>query len=364
MDRRRFLRIGGVGGAAAYLVGTSTRGVGAAGPEPPALARLEPGPLKQEVAKLIEAARGEGKVVIYAPSPFGETFARKFKAHFGLADSYPVEEAVYKTADLQGKVEIELKAGKLGVDFARFPVGPWVFGLQAKGLLMKWPNPEEKAYSTSYVEPGYWIPTFWAPVLVWNPQKIADTLESWQDLLNPKYLGKIAIGDASKSAGWAQIFYILTTKLSTKYLEDLARNKPAFIVSAESLLEAVVSGEYPIATTTSFTAFRGVTQRKVDLRVAYPKDGIAPNIDALLSFKDSPHPSSAKLVRMFHASKEGQQHLMGESGFLSFRPDIESPNEKLLPPVSKLNVISFDFRNLTRKDLDQFRKDFTRIFGI
>ncbi len=231
-------------------------------------------------------------------------------------------------------------------------------------LLLEWPNPEEKAYSTIHAEPGYWVPTMWVPVIVWNPQKVQDTLESWRDLLNPKYVGRVAIGDASKSAGWTQYFYVLGTRLSTKYFEDLSRIKPGFIVSSETLVEAAVSGEYPIVTTTSFSAYRAVTQKKADLRVAYPKDGIVPVVDAFFSFKNAPHPSGARLVRLFHASKEGQQYLMGESGYLSFRPDIESPNERLLPVITKLNLIPFDYRKLVQKDLDQFRKTLIGIFGL
>lgn len=364
MDRRTFLRVG-AGAASMSLLTTAIRPrpVAAAEAEAPALARLQPGPVKQEVARLIEAARAEGKLVIYAPSSLGEAFGKKLRSYFGLPDSFAIEEANYKTADLQGRVEIEMKAGKLGADFVRFPIGPWLYGLRAKGLLMQWPNPEEKAYATMYGEASYWLPMAWAPVIVWNPQKVQDQLESWQDLANPKYTGKIAIGDASKSAGWAQYFYVLSTKLSTKYFEALSRVKPAFIVSAETLVEAAVSGEYPIVVSTSFSAYRAVTRQKANLRVAYPKDGIVLVVDGFFGFRDSPHPSAAKLARLFHGSKDGQQQLMVD-GYLSFRPDIESPNETLLPLIRNLNLIPFDYRKLTQREMDQFRKQLIAIFQL
>lgn len=363
MNRRTFLRVG-LGATSVHVLTDAVRPRTAGAAEPPALARLQPGPVKQEVARLIEGSRAEGKVVIYAPASLGEKFGRHFRAYCGLPESFAVEEAVYKTADLQGRLETELKAGKLAADFVRFPMGPWLFGLKAKGLLQEWANPEEKAYATIHAEPGYWVPTMWVPVIIWNPQKVQDTLEGWGDLLNPKHVGRVAIGDASKSAGWTQYFYVLRTKLSAKYFEDLARIKPGFIVSSETLVEAAVSGEYPIVVSTSFSAFRAVTQNKADLRVAYPKDGIVPVVDGFFSFKSAPHPNAARLVRLFHASKEGQQYLMGESGYLSFRPDVESPNERLLPLITKLNLIPFDYRKVAQKELDQFRKTFIRTFGL
>ena len=362
MNRRTLLKVG-LGTASMHLMTAAARPLTAAAAEAPALARLQPGPVKQEVARLIEASRAECKMVIYAPSSLGEAFGRKFRSYFGLPDSFAVEEAIYKTADLQGRLEIELKAGKLAADFVRFPIGPWLYGLRTKGLLMEWSNPEERAYATMYGEASYWLPMAWAPVIVWNPQKIQDQLESWQDLTNPKYAGKIAIGDASKSAGWAQYFYVLSTKLSPKYFEALSRSKPAFIVSAETLVEAAVSGEYPIVVSSSFAAYRAVTRKNANLRVAYPKDGIVLVVDGFFGFRDSPHPSAAKLVRLFHASKDGQQQLLLD-GYLSFRPDIESPNEALLPLVRKLNLIPFDYRKLVQRDLDQFRKQFIDIFGL
>ncbi|MBI2014506.1 MAG: extracellular solute-binding protein [Candidatus Rokubacteria bacterium] len=357
MDRRTFLTTGLLG--AAVVAARPGRAVA----DPPAFAGLS-GPVRQEIAKLVDAARSEGKVVIYAPASLGENFGRGFRAYFGLPDSFAVEEAIYKTADLQGRVETELRAGKLAGDFIRFPIGPWVFGLKAKGLLLEWQNPEEKAYATIHAEPAYWVPTMWAPVIIWNPQKVQDTLDSWRDLANPKYSGRVAIGDASKSAGWTQYFYVLSTRLSEKYFEDLSRVKPGFIVSSETLVEAAVSGEYPIVVSTSFSAYRVVAQKKVDLRVAYPKDGIVPVVDAFFTFKSSPHPAAGRLARMFHASREGQQQLMREGGYLSFRPDIESPNEKLLPPITKLNVIPFDYRKVSQKELDQFRKRFITVFNL
>jgi len=122
------------------------------------------------------------------------------------------------------------------------------------GLLNKWSvNGLETIHKSARDPNGYWA-TLGGSVSVaaaYNTNLISakDAPKSWNDLLNPKWKGKIALNaeriDAyiilTQSGGWGK-------DKVREYVTKLAANKPQIIKGRVQMMALLAAGEFPIAT--------------------------------------------------------------------------------------------------------------------
>ena len=133
------------------------------------------------------------------------------------------------------------------------------------------------------------------------PEK--DLPRTWEDLLNPKWKGKIAI-DQEPNDIVAGFLILMGKEKGEQYLRQLSKN--VIIRRGRSLLvELLTAGEFPISIDVYAHRVAGAIKDGAPLSAApMPAYFSSPNVDAIL--KKAPHPENAKLWIDWLQSPAGQ----------------------------------------------------------
>jgi iron(III) transport system substrate-binding protein len=283
--------------------------------------------------KLIEGAKKEGQVVIYAAiivnqgmRPIAEKFQKK----------YPFVKLTYWRApseDIVAKVSAETRANNLVADVIE-GTGVGELAVSA-GIVQPYTTPVVESYPAAYRDPdNLWTPTRLSYYsIAYNtrlvpPDKVP---KSYQDLLDPQWKGKLSwrIGSSSGTP-------LFITNLRTAWGEEKARAyfeklKDQKIVnfgagSARTLVDRVIAGEYPIALNI-FAHHPLISKAKgapVDSKLLDPVAATAATMSVV---KGTKHPHAAMLLVDYILSKEGQEILRAANYF---------PADPAVPPDPKL----------------------------
>jgi len=177
-------------------------------------------------------------------------------------------------------------------------------------------------------------------VIIYNPKLVApeDAPKGWADLLNPKFKGKIAHADPTKSSS---AFMALTIQLETmggdnekgwKYMADFVKNLDGKLLGSSSgTFKGVSDGEYSVGVTYEEAALKYL-RAGADLKVVYPSEGTINFPGPIAIVKDGPNMENAKKFVDFVLSKDVQS-LLGDSNKRSVRIDGKFP-EYMIPNSS------------------------------
>jgi ABC-type Fe3+ transport system substrate-binding protein len=311
---------------------------------------------------LEEGAKKEGELVFY--TSLSLTDYPKIMPHF--EKSYPFIKTNTYRATPSGvftRVDTEARAGRSAVDVVgSAPVEMWQ--LKLRKLSTAYLSPERKALpSGSYDAEGYWQAFEVTPlVLAFNTKQVSvnEAPRSYQDLLNPKWKGKMSLG--TEDYPWFNIMLdTMGNKKGTEYLQALAKQDLQMPGSSSVMrVQLMLAGESAIA-----IAARGrrVTEYKqqgapADLRILDPYAG-EPNLVALM--QRSPHPYSALLFIDWILSEEGQTRLADAAGRIAIRKGI-----KHKPWVQELFQKDFVFLSPSSigPNLTAVIDQYNQIFGI
>ena len=171
-------------------------------------------------------------------------------------------------------------------------------------------------------------------VIVYNPKLVApeDAPKSWADLLDPKFKGKIAEADPTKSGSslaalstWLKVMGGGDEEKAWKYVEAFAKNLDGKILSSSSATyKGVADGEYLVGVTYSEAAIR-YNREGADLKVVYPEEGTIFFPSPVALVKGGPNPENAKKFIDYLQSKEVQQLYPNLNNYPA-RTDISMPD--------------------------------------
>jgi iron(III) transport system substrate-binding protein len=199
-------------------------------------------------------------------------------------------------------------------------------------------------------------------VLAFNTKQVngADAPRSYQDLLNPKWKGKMSLG--TEEYTWFNILLeSMGAKKGVEFMQTLAKQDLQMPGSSSVMrVQLMLAGESAIA-----IAARGrrVTEYKqqgapIDFRILDPYAG-EPNFVALM--RRAPHPHSALLFIDWILSEEGQTRLADAAGRIPVRKGI-----KQKPWVQELFQKDFVFLSPSSigPNLNSLIEQYNQIFGI
>jgi iron(III) transport system substrate-binding protein len=296
----------------------------------------------------LAAAKKEGKVVVFGqPSPaMRNEIAPAFTARFGI----PVELIVGQTSQLIGKVRTERASGIYAVDVF-LSNGSTSVNVQypekmldpLRPLLLlpevtdgsKWKRGEpyfadpEKQYllilftsvdsllfiNTDYVKP--------------------EEMRSVNDLLNPKWKGKISTEDPQMTGGAgvhsAVHFY---KQLGPEFLKKLyVEQKPVVFRDRRQMADGLAHGTYPICLTCHIDDARLLIDEGFKLVEVFELDGIpnrlTPSPSVLSLANRAPHPNAARIFANWMASKEALELYSRHAQAATLRNDVD---ESFLDP--------------------------------
>ncbi len=250
------------------------------------------------VAAVAGAARADDLVV----ATFGGSFVDDTKTcniqPFVKATGAKV--ALQLGNSVQHAAAIRAMAGKPTYDVA-YMDNSLATQLNAEGLLA----PIDTSKLTSYPDvdkaafgPGdsYVAFEISATAITYNPKAVSPPPTSWNDLFDPKYKGKIAIGDITGTSGVQFLMAINKMRGGTldnmdpgfAALKQLAENTVTLYTQADQLVSLFQRGDIVIA---PWYPDRTGAQidKGLDLAVAYPKEGAVGIKPVLVIPKGAPH---------------------------------------------------------------------------
>ncbi len=306
----------------------------------------------------LEAAKKEGKVFVYGtiiPQVMSQ-IEKGFEAKYGVNIEYWRGDAT-KVID---RVLTEWRAGKPGFDMVIGARGPLSLA-KADGVYAKFTPASAANFPAKFKDKEGHL-TAWrvTPVgILYNTElvKAADVPQSLDDLLDPKWQGKISMPDPSRHASTATYLWNLQQIKGEKWLDyvrALAKQKPLLVESYSSVPAAIVRGEASIGIT--YIQYAG--QTKGPINFASIGQVFADPSDAGLSAKAA-HPNAAKFLIDYLCSPDGQKKVT------EFNEFVLSPG--IFPPIKGADKIIADIRLLEDPSAEQLQKlqnDFRQLFLV
>ena len=309
-------------------------------------ASLASGPALAADAALIEAAKKEGEVVWYSTQIISQ-LVRPVTAAF--EKKYPgirVRATRANATETAVKILNESKAGRVGSDV--FDGTTTVVPLKKEGYVLKWMPDEAKLYPAIYKDPeGYWVANnLFIITPGFNTSLVPKGTEpkTYQDLLNPKWRGKMAWNGFPTSSGVGGFVGTVLTEMGEEqgraYLRELSKQNIANLPgAAREVLDQVIAGEYAVALQI-FNHHAVISAKKgapVDWIKMEPTTGTLSTISV---HKNAPHPNAAKLLVDFIISREGQE-VFRQSDYITAHPDVPALVPTLKPEEGKFRVHFF-----------------------
>jgi iron(III) transport system substrate-binding protein len=256
-------------------------------------------------SRVLAGARKEGQVLVYTSLnlkdsvPIKEVFEKKYGVKLELWRSS--SEKVLQRA------HTEARGGRHAVDAFELN-GPEMEALRREGLLEEFHSPQfVNLPSATLPQHRQWVPdrfNFFTIAYNTNLVKPADVPSSYEDLLHPRWVGKIAL-EAGDTDWFASMMKWMGEEKGLAFFRKLAQMKPQVRTGHTLMGELVASGEVPLAATIyNHNAERLVVKgAPIRWKALTPTFG-RPNAVAVA--KRARHPHAALLFADFMLSLEGQ----------------------------------------------------------
>lgn len=297
-------------------------------------------------AALVEAARKEGTVVWYSGMivnqivrPMVDAFQKK----------YPGIEVQYSRMagnDTALKIINEARARRPLADL--FDSATALAPLLDANLVAEFRPREAERYPASRKDPdGFWSsPNVYYYTAAYNTNLVPanEAPQTYQDLLDPKWKGKIAWTYDLTSGGppgfCENILRTMGPEKGAAFLKEFAKQEPVTIPAAQRVvLDKVISGEYPLALQTlSYHSTISAAQGAPVQWLKMPPMVMAPNTISVV--KNATHPNTAKLLIEFILSKEGQA-IMAANDYMPADPEVTIKVPELQPENGNFAITVF-----------------------
>jgi ABC-type Fe3+ transport system substrate-binding protein len=296
---------------------------------------------KQDWEKTVAAAEKEGEVSIY-----GQPRAGVGKAILAFKDAYPKIKINFvggSGSDLAKKIMAEKRADKHLVDLSIGGGGTMVLVYHKAGLLQpippqlilpevvdqtKWwskkhlySDPEGQHVFMAQGDAGSGIGAINTNLI--KPGEI----DSWWDLLEPKYRGKILMTDpdsAGNIGNWRFIYY--SPDLGAKFIRRLlTETQVTFGANEHQMMDWVGAGKYSMHVLAKLENTELARKQGLPVRQIFSDkegDTISTGSGHIITFKNAPHPNATKVYLNWFLSRDGQLVWQKLTGRNSFRTDI------------------------------------------
>ncbi|MFC1815770.1 ABC transporter substrate-binding protein [Thermodesulfobacteriota bacterium] len=309
--------------ALAFSAATAIMGIAADKPKTIAEVALYKGADRQKI--LEEGAKKEGKLMFYHTGMVNNAVRRIFEA---FRKKYPfinMQTWRERSETILPRMFEERKSGKDFVDIIEGTQMTAVI-LQKQGLIQPFYSPEQAYYRNDAFaeapEGGVYFVTFreMGVSLGYNTNLITkeEIPKTYQDLLNPKWKGKIPLSTSSAGKNFMGSMLV-------SYGEDFVRRmaKQDFIihtVTAKAISDMVVAGEYMFCPTIYYNHIS--TVKRVGAPVDwFPLEPVPVTLGRIALAKHSTHPHAALLLIDFQLSKESAL-IRRDEDFNSPRKDV------------------------------------------
>ncbi len=313
-------------------------------------------------SRLIEGAQKEGSVVGY--TSLDNDIA---KAQMDLFNSkYKLKGSFFRgnTTVVMDRAMAEFRAGRVGYDVVYTSNEAMRF-LKDQGLFTSYASPLNKNFDKDAVD-SFLGPRYRMVILgiVYNRKLIKpeEAPKSYDDLLDPKWKGKLVSPDPSLDATSTSWFSSLQLIMGSKqkaenWISRFAEQKPALVASPRPAMTQIVSGEKPVGITyIHYVATQSDTGAPLDYVKGMPAY-LGEGHYIALSAK-APHSNAAKLFIDYFLGQESMV-LMAKEGYFVSQRGVYPP----LPGAEQVLKGFVQMVSMTDNDYKQKKNEFKKIFS-
>jgi iron(III) transport system substrate-binding protein len=297
----------------------------------------------------VEAAKKEGKVVVYGsvPPQSMQGLHQAFKKKYGIE----VEYWRGSSTQVSERALTEWRAGKPAFDVVEGNRGVQLI-MRDDGLFAKYIPPASEKFPAQFKEKdGMITPWRVLPIsILYNTElvKAADLPKTLDDLLNPKWSGKISIPDPTRHTTTAQFLWNLRRKdfkgdKWLDYVKALAKQNPVLVESLATVPTTVIKGEALVG----ITYIKYIKQYKGPIDFV-PMDRYLTDPNYLSLSAKSTRANAAKLYIDFACSAEGQKEI-AEDGEFVLAPGV-------YPPIKDADKVAPKMVFMENPSEDEFKK--------
>jgi iron(III) transport system substrate-binding protein len=311
----------------------------------------------QSEEELIRGAKKEGQVMFWSSMRVDDSKALTT----GFEAKYPflkVEIVRAGGEQIVNRAIAEHMAGKTTYDVLN------AFALkvlQNRGLLQPYAAPEANHYLAGFKDAqNFWVSLYSGyNVIGYNTKLVPknDVPKNWEDLLNPRWKGKLGMDDEEYFWFAGMLKYWGEDK-GRKYMDSLNRQGLQFRNGHALLADLMSVGEFPVAVVIYPDQIEQMKLKGQPVEWVKTTDPILVNLAPVAVAAKAPHPNAAKLLMNYSISKEGQE-ILQKARRASARHDVPP----LVPEMDprKLKLVPLDPEIPTNAE---HIKDFRRAFGL
>jgi iron(III) transport system substrate-binding protein len=283
-------------------------------------------------AKVVDAAKKEGKLLIYTASigsPFHKTVIKAFETKYGIK----VDLLEARASEVRERVRVEQSAGRfLGDIHHNGSTTTWLMTRDGNF------QPRGEIPNVRNIEPPYEADDIKIPAEVIsycllvnkNMVKPADEPKSWKDILDPRWTGKILSDDYRALGGGAVFFVVMQNTFGRDFHERLAAQKPSFSRDIQNSERRTARGEYPLYLPFSLQDLNNL--KGLPVKAVVPAEGRPYVRFDLTTLKNAPHPNAARLF-MNHYLEPDSQLVFANAGY---NPVVKGVVEKTMEEIRPL----------------------------
>ena len=231
------------------------------------------------------------------------------------------------TGDLTARIESEKVSGDVQADILLAADAGTFETYKDEDLLLEYTPADVDSLNQDVVDPeGFYTGTRIIPtVIAYNTEAISSPPESWADLTDAEYAGKITMPnpDVSGAAAYNAAVWMDEESLGEAWLTDLAANEPVIAESNGPVSQSVAAGTQPVGIVVDYLV-RELRAAGSPIDVAYPSEGVPYVSQPVGIFASTDEQEASEAFVDFLVSAEGQT-LAVEQSYLPVRNDVGTP---------------------------------------
>lgn len=354
MARRKLSRREAIKGSAALGFSVFAASVRAAAPEPVAI-----------TPQLIEAAKREGKVVLYSAMdlPVGEKLGNAFQAQFPGID---VQIERSGSERLFQRIAQEFSSSIHAADVITTADASHVISWKRNGWLAPFvPDDVAKYFPPQYRDPDGMSATsrIWLSSIACNTNlvKPSEAPASFADLLDPKWAGKMVKGHPAYSGTIMTATFQLVRELGWDYLEKLSRQRVMQVQSSTDPPKKLALGERAVMADGNDYNVVLLKEAGQPVELIYPAEGTPTISGPTAIFASAPHPNAARLFQAWLHTRETQQFFTDYTAQYSAHPQVTpKPGRRRISDIKLMKEDAVGVEKMT----DEIKTRYARLFRV
>jgi iron(III) transport system substrate-binding protein len=278
--------------------------------------------------QLIEAAKKDGKVVLYSSMdlPVGEKLGKAFEA------AYPgIQIQIERSGSerLFQRIDQEFSSGIHAADVINSSDASHFIPWKKNGWLAPFVSEDiAKYFPENYRDPDGMSATtrIYLSSIAYNTSlvKAENAPRSFADLLDPKWAGKMVKGHPAYSGTIMTATFQMVRELGWEYFEKLSKQRVMQVQSSTDPPKKLSLGERAVMADGNEYGIVLLKEAGQPVEPVYPAEG-APTISGPTGiFASAPHPSAARLFQAWLHTRETQQFFTDFTAQYSVHAQVQS----------------------------------------